>query len=265
MRWARRHPIITSILGVLGFLIVVGAIAGSPNSKPTSAPGEGTAAGVTTSAASHAQQHIARQTRVSLKRTPVGGGDFECGNDLAVVNEHTTCAFALEVIRAYKGDPSPTIRAYSPVTKKTYTLSCMQAQGTVACATGTASLGFKGPAAPATKCPGARMFADHTCASASIPDPSSCPSLYAYNKGICSTTPDGTQTTEPATDTQPDTQAIEGPGSQSHATDQQFCTTHSCIENFPNGNGYIVQCVDGEWSHSGGLSGACSDHGGEAS
>jgi hypothetical protein len=24
-----------------------------------------------------------------------------------------------------------------------------------------------------------------------------------------------------------------------------------------------VQCTDGEWSHSGGLSGACSDHGGE--
>jgi hypothetical protein len=42
-----------------------------------------------------------------------------------------------------------------------------------------------------------------------------------------------------------------------------FCDTHTCIPNFPNGNGYIVQCSDGEWSHSGGLSGACSWHGGE--
>jgi hypothetical protein len=57
--------------------------------------------------------------------------------------------------------------------------------------------------------------------------------------------------------------SVEASGSYSHATDTQFCSTHQCIENFPNGSGYIVQCVDGEWSHSGGLSGACSDHGGE--
>lgn len=55
----------------------------------------------------------------------------------------------------------------------------------------------------------------------------------------------------------------EMPGSASHASDDEFCSTHECIENFPNGNGTIVQCADGEWSHSGGLSGACSDHGGE--
>jgi hypothetical protein len=44
-----------------------------------------------------------------------------------------------------------------------------------------------------------------------------------------------------------------------------FCDTHTCISNFDNGNGYIVQCADGEWSQSGGLSGACSYHGGETS
>jgi hypothetical protein len=42
-----------------------------------------------------------------------------------------------------------------------------------------------------------------------------------------------------------------------------FCSTHACIANFTNGNGYIVQCADGMWSHSGGEPGACSDHGGE--
>jgi hypothetical protein len=42
-----------------------------------------------------------------------------------------------------------------------------------------------------------------------------------------------------------------------------FCATHTCIANFANGTGYIVQCADGEWSHSGGRPGACSDHGGE--
>jgi hypothetical protein len=42
-----------------------------------------------------------------------------------------------------------------------------------------------------------------------------------------------------------------------------FCSTHSCIGNFDNGRGSVVQCADGEWSHSGGLPGACSGHGGE--
>ncbi|HET6871034.1 MAG TPA: hypothetical protein VFH80_34300 [Solirubrobacteraceae bacterium] len=68
-------------------------------------------------------------------------------------------------------------------------------------------------------------------------------------------------TTSPSTNPSP---AVEGPGSYSHTTDSQFCATHVCIANFPNGRGYIVQCTDGEWSHSGGLQGACSDHGGES-
>ena len=42
-----------------------------------------------------------------------------------------------------------------------------------------------------------------------------------------------------------------------------FCSAHHCIPSFGEGNGYIVQCLDGEWSHSGGLQGACSYHGGE--
>lgn len=74
-----------------------------------------------------------------------------------------------------------------------------------------------------------------------------------------------TQTTTVAGSTGPSHAAsVEGPGSTSHATDSEFCSTHACIANFPNGNGSIVQCSDGEWSHSGGLSGACSDHGGES-
>gem|GEM_PF-4449988 len=56
---------------------------------------------------------------------------------------------------------------------------------------------------------------------------------------------------------------VEGPGSECHAEDEKFCEENSCIPNFPNGNGTVVECVDGEYSHSGGISGACSDHGGE--
>jgi len=54
----------------------------------------------------------------------------------------------------------------------------------------------------------------------------------------------------------------EGPGSSTHAGDAAFCSSHSCIANFPNGHGIVVQCVDGMWSHSGGLTGVCNRHGG---
>lgn len=43
-----------------------------------------------------------------------------------------------------------------------------------------------------------------------------------------------------------------------------FCDSHTCIDNFDEGTGYIVQCNDGEWSQSGGRPGACSYHGGES-
>lgn len=41
-----------------------------------------------------------------------------------------------------------------------------------------------------------------------------------------------------------------------------FCATHGCVPSFEKGRGSIVQCEDGMWSRSGGLSGACSHHGG---
>jgi hypothetical protein len=53
-------------------------------------------------------------------------------------------------------------------------------------------------------------------------------------------------------------------GSPSHATDSQFCSEHTCIGNFESESGTIVECRDGTFSHAGGISGACSSHGGEA-
>jgi hypothetical protein len=44
--------------------------------------------------------------------------------------------------------------------------------------------------------------------------------------------------------------------------DSSFCDIHDCIPNFDNGNGSVVQCEDGTYSHSGGIQGACSHHGG---
>ena len=53
-------------------------------------------------------------------------------------------------------------------------------------------------------------------------------------------------------------QAVSAPASG------DFCATHVCIPNYPNGTGSTVRCRDGSYSHSGGRQGACSHHGGVA-
>lgn len=52
-------------------------------------------------------------------------------------------------------------------------------------------------------------------------------------------------------------------GSTSHAGDAEFCENHECIGSFTTEEGTVVECSDGTYSHAGGISGACSDHGGE--
>jgi hypothetical protein len=51
------------------------------------------------------------------------------------------------------------------------------------------------------------------------------------------------------------------PSAPASSTPADFCTTHRCIPSFDEGHGTIVQCADGEWSHSGGLRGVRSGHG----
>jgi hypothetical protein len=52
------------------------------------------------------------------------------------------------------------------------------------------------------------------------------------------------------------------PGKYIYSPPAGFCSYFSCINNFPNGHGYVVECHDDEYSKSGGIQGACSYHGG---
>jgi hypothetical protein len=52
-------------------------------------------------------------------------------------------------------------------------------------------------------------------------------------------------------------------GSMIYSPPATFCSYFACITTFWNGHGYVDQCVDGDYSKSGGVSGACSHHGGE--
>lgn len=83
---------------------------------------------------------------------------------------------------------------------------------------------------------------------------------------VTETTPPPATASSPPTPSTPSTTsepAIEGVGSSSHDTDAEFCAMNQCIGAFTTEPGTIVQCADGTYSHSGGISGACSRHGGE--
>ena len=162
------------------------------------------------------------QTATSTK-TVVTQGPSQTGQPVASVrhcgqitlNQHGSCPFARAVQRAYKAAPGARIEVRSPGSGRTYAMRCQKKNSHV------------------VGCGGA----DHVLVAftyvATVPPPKPPP-------------PAATATTAPpATRTVPPPPAIEGPGSTSHATDAQFCTTHQCIANFPNGNGAIVKCVDG--------------------
>jgi hypothetical protein len=90
------------------------------------------------------------------------------------------------------------------------------------------------------------------------------------------TTPSEATETESTPVSPPSTEGEEGesesestsgedePGSASHEGDEKWCREHECEGEFDSEPGTVVECTDGTWSHAGGISGACSHHGGEA-
>lgn len=46
------------------------------------------------------------------------------------------------------------------------------------------------------------------------------------------------------------------------APPSNFCSYFHCIASFWNGRGYVMECTDTAFSKSGGISGSCSQHGG---
>ena len=54
-------------------------------------------------------------------------------------------------------------------------------------------------------------------------------------------------------------------GSVIYSPPSDLCSWIDCIPSFwDSTNGYVIQCADGEFSHSGGVSGSCSSHGGNS-
>jgi hypothetical protein len=147
-------------------------------------------------------------------------------------NTNTSCPFAENVFKAYAesyqaagGTQPSSVGASSPVTGRTYSMFCATSNSVVTCTGGQNAL---------------VIFPLHAV------------EVYGPVPPTTGTSP-----------APPPSTGGEDVGSYSHSSDAQFCSTHQCIGAFQTESGYIVQCVDGTYSHAGGIQGACSHHGGE--
>ena len=186
----------------------------------------------------HTRSHAAKTTKVPTFS--------QCDANIRVRTATTTCPFAQNVFLAYWTSQhyDDQLSAYSPAAGRQFDLDCTSGQ-TVVCTSGDGSeVSFPESAVDAyslaqakryvsTHDVGDNIFPWHQADAGGSSDEASPPSYSA---------PDAS-----ATPSAPDTSSTP-PGEN--------------IPNYDNGNGYRVQCADGTYSHSGGIQGACSHHGG---
>jgi hypothetical protein len=176
-----------------------------------------------------------------------------CDANVRAKRVTTTCGFAENAFYAYFiGSGATGLRVYSPATGRTFTTRCSRGTATITCRTSDGGVKFPQAAIAAYSDDQASAFAAaHEVGDSGATDTATAPSSPSssdddsYDSGNTYSNPYDS----------PDTTVDNG-------DDPAFCDTHDCIPNYPNGNGSTVQCADGSYSHSGGVQGACSHHGG---
>jgi hypothetical protein len=249
----QRHPVWTTVL-TLAAVVLVGAIAscGSANDqKPTktvtvtktvASPTSSTSSGGTRAIAS--SDGASRPARKRHAKLPPG--QVMCDANIRVKRATTTCRFAENVFVAYWAHEnypgSGAITAYSPKAGRNFQVACARGASRVTCTTSDdAEIGFSHAAVARYSLSQAKAYV----AASDVGDVT-----FPWEKpdspgGSDNVTP--SYTTPDATPSVPDTSPTP-PGQN--------------IPNYDNGRGYRVQCADGTYSHSGGIRGACSHHGG---
>ncbi len=228
---------LTTIVGLFVLAAIIGAIAGGNSSGGSSSPSTASSSAVSSEATEpHPASSKPEEAPSESRSLPVGSSGMNACARLIRAGSHTSCQFAENVNSAFQalkesaGAPPATVTAYSPVTHMHYKLRCVliDQRITVECVTDTASVAFP-------------LETSET------------------------TTPSESSSSRPGEEPSSGSSSEEDEvGSPSHAGDQKFCEEHECIGNFTGEEGTVVECSDGTYSHAGGLSGACSDHGGEA-
>jgi hypothetical protein len=158
---------------------------------------------------------------------PQPSGFVRCDSNIEAKAGSTSCGFAGNVFWAYwTSKQAASIPVWSPATQSTFQTSCTANAGQVVCATDAgAVVRFSQAALDSYSSSQADAYGS---ANDLGPDP------YEGLPGYGST---------PSPPTPPPTAGQN-------------------IPNYNNGRGYRVQCNDGMYSHSGGIQGACSGHGG---
>lgn len=181
-----------------------------------------------------------------------------------VANAGTSCALAentfYEYYEASRNGNVQSFGVHSPSTGRDYELGCQTAGGLVGCVGSPTSTGIyvSFPAAAVVAYTPAQAHA--YAASRDIGHPKAA----AKPRSSPAPAPESPPAREPppAPESEPSGETDEV-GSSSHATDAEFCSEHECIGSFTTEEGTIVECSDETYSHAGGISGACSHHGGE--
>lgn len=157
----------------------------------------------------------------------------DCDSNIQVDAETTTCAFAQNTFWHYwMSGESAALYVYSPATRTTFDVSCTVG-GVIKCTTADDGV-VRFPQGAVDRYSQAQ--ADTYAAGHDLgPDP--------YESL--------TQSEPPAS------------GDYDYNAPQSLYNAGGGnIPNYENGRGYRVQCADGMYSHSGGIQGACSGHGG---
>jgi hypothetical protein len=224
------------VIAVVLVIVIAALASGSKHNTTTTTTNEAPPPS-TTSTTSTPAAHAARLPAATI----------HCDQNISV-NSHTTCGFADNVFRAYAstlhssttGGIDHDVEATSPATGQTYTVKCRGHSAN----SGTESIAI---------CTGA--------SNAVVRFP-----VIAAQEYTTPSKPEaqGGEETPPAAPGGSEEGGEEDSvGSSSHATDAKFCSEHECIGSFQTEGGTIVECSDGTYSHAGGISGACSHHGGE--
>lgn len=175
-----------------------------------------------------------------------------------VANVNASCVLAENIFwEVYEhggreGTTPNSVEAYSPLTGKDYEMDCIRQGSLIACESSPISAGLfvSFPATAIDNYTAVQAAAYRRSGKVGHPGPAAA--------GSSSTPEESTPAPSGGESSGPDEV-----GSYSHEGDQEFCEQNECIGDFEGEGGYVVECEDGTYSHAGGISGACSDHGGE--
>jgi hypothetical protein len=166
-----------------------------------------------------------------------------CDTNIQVREDTTTCPFAQNTFWSYwTSAEAASLQVWSPAAEDTFTTSCESVAAQVTCTT------HDGGAVKFPQAAVDRYSQSQADAYASAHDLGPDPYEGLPSSGSDESVPD-----YEAPDYDPD-----------YTPPDDYTPPGENIPNYDNGRGYRVQCADGTFSHSGGIQGACSYHGGVA-